>query len=140
MKATIYIPEDKKDLYEKAKSTLNDSISETFVRCLERELSNRKLQTERIVVELEDPHTSRLSKKAFKGAWLIGSESEGERYHTTEGGPGFGGEFSVARTEAGRLVVIAKHGSGDFPEDMRVFADFDEFSKSEIDNQYQEFP
>jgi len=139
MKATIYIPDDKAEVYEKAKTTLQDSISQTFVRCLERELENRLVKAERIVVELSHPETGRLSKKAFKGVWLIGSENEGEDFHPTEDGPGSGGEFSVAKTEGGRIAVL-KFNRNNEGEDLRVFDDFDAFSKSEIDNQFQEFP
>jgi hypothetical protein len=105
MKATIYIPDEKAALYEQAKEKLSNSISETFVRCLERALENRRISVGRIVVELQDEPTGRICKQAFEGAWIIGDENRGEqhRFNETKTGLRGGGEYSVARTKKGGL-------------------------------------
>lgn len=133
MKATVYIPEDKASIYEAAKSELGDTISATFVRCLERELEAKRAQMNRIVVEVTD-RTGRTIKKAFEGRWLIEDEehcftkAEEERW-------GFQGRarglmYSVAQTKAGRVVVV----SGDFGHEVDGFEYYDtveEFGNAE---------
>lgn len=139
MKTSIYIPDEKVGLYEQAKEKLGDSISATFVRCLERELELRRRSVNRIVVEVEGENERPVSK-AFEGRWVIGKEDYGEQFAWPEDS-GLSGvcECSVAITKAGRIVVI-QHFQGRL-SDFQVFDDFDELKNATIDGgRYPMFP
>jgi hypothetical protein len=140
MKATIYIPDDKAELYEQAKAKLKDSISETFVHCLENALENLKVSFGRIVVDVEDPDTGHLSKKAFQGAWLIGDETHGEAYlfDKDKTDAHAEGEYAVAHTKKGGIVVACFDRAGALKV-LRTFANYKQFSAAES-NDYPGFP
>lgn len=141
MKATIYIPENKSEVYEKAKVELGDSISATFVRCLERELASKRLETERIVVQILDKE-ERAIKKAFEGRWIVGAgirAMEDHSFDQENTGIQGGAAYSVAVTKNGRLVVVAAKSKNDDLEEFEVYDDFDEFSTSETGN-YPRYP
>jgi hypothetical protein len=144
LKATIYIPEDQSHIYENAKEKLGESISKTFLKCLERELESVRQKTGRIVVEIRDPKTDRVTKKAFEGRFLIGSEDQGEEFHFGEEDgsirdAGYSA-YAVAITKppANRLAVLFFDRDGCI--DFNVYDDFDEFKSAEIDNKYPLYP
>lgn len=125
MKTTIYIPDEKSAIYERAKTELGDSISATFVKCLERELEAKSQSTDRIVVELRDEN-GRTTRKAFVGRWLVGSAEDSENFwfdKDTEGVSLDGRHqgFSVALTKAGRFAVVSRGEESDYFE---VYDDF----------------
>jgi hypothetical protein len=142
MKATIYIPEDKAAFYEKAKEELGGTISATFVRCIERELEARRLETAKIVVELYDCERDRTTKKAFEGRWLIGDESEGEPHLFDEEKTGIrgGGHYSVALTAKGRIAVLEQDPHQTSSSSFDVFQDFGELKAAELDGRYPKYP
>ncbi len=123
MKATIYIPEEKAKLYEEAKEKLSDSISETFVRCLETALANKRIETERIIVEIENPENGRITKKAFEGRWLLEDETHQFDYEAT--GIRGGDTYSVALTKRGALAVVTDRSFELYPglEDLKRATD-----------------
>ena len=130
MKATIYIPDDQANVYEEAKEKLGESISKTFVRCLQRELENVKLKTDRIVVDLYDKETGRYAKKAFEGRFIVGSSNEGEDFFwLEESGIRGGGAYSVAVTKANRLAVLYFDHDKNVT-DLDTFEDFDRFQSA----------
>lgn len=139
MKATIYIPDDRYHVYEEARQKLGDSISATFLRCLERELEQCKQAVGRIVVTVtENEHPI---KKAFEGRWIIGNDGNGEMFHFPEGSGiqsvrGFGG-YSVAVTKAGRLVVL-QHTDEDAT--FEVFDDYADFAEATLEHGASKFP
>lgn len=141
MKATLYIPESKAELYEKAKATLGESISATFVKCLERELQAFETAPGRIVVSLRDRY-GRHRTKAFEGVWLVGGPEpkDGETHHFDSDATGVYGHSisSVARTKAGRIVVVTwDENSGDT---FTIHQDFEEFREAKHDNRYPAYP
>lgn len=142
MKATIYIPDEKADLYERVRTELGGTISATFVRCMERELELKRATMDRIVVEITDRHTERTSKKAFEGRWIVGTERNPEEYHfdqsidTVSGGA----VYAVAMTKQSRIVVISGPVSGDEPLDtFEVYEDVDDFASAHCDS-YPKYP
>lgn len=142
MKATIYIPEDKAKVYEDAKEKLGESISKTFVECLERKLENAKLKTGRIVVPVYDKDTGRVTKKCFEGRFLIGGLDRGEDFYYPENSgiqnmAGCGG-YSVALMKADRLAVLHFDSNGQVIC-FDVLEDFDELSNAE-DSGYEKYP
>jgi len=139
MKATIYIPENKSDLYEKAKTELGDSISATFVRCLERELESKRIQTDRIVVEISGDE-DRITKKAFEGRWLVGGPGGGEKhfYDETSSIQG-GGAYSVALTKRGQIAVCT-WDRYDLIRWFTVHPDYDDFSTHVDQGGYPGYP
>lgn len=140
MKATIYIPDDKAELYERAKAKLSDSISQTFLRCLETALEHQRITTERIVLDVVIPNSEHLRKIAFEGAWLIGSATEGETHaFEARSGVSGGGPYSVARTKKGGLLVAEFNEYGDITE-WGTFTDYRDFSTAQIDGKYPKFP
>src|SRR5262245_19394130 len=113
MKTSIYIPDDKQELFECAKTELGDSISATFLRCLERELEAKRAQFGKLTIDLYDPQTERRTKKVFEGRWLIGREVnrevlEGETYSFDYEATGIQGTavYAVAQTAKKRIVVV----------------------------------
>jgi hypothetical protein len=143
MKATIYIPDDQAKTYEDAKGTLGESISKTFLKCLERELENAKLKTGRVVVEIFDEETGRHTKKAFEGRFVVGSANNPENFYfdpekTGIHDAGHGG-YAVAVTKANRLAVLEFNRDGDATQ-FRVHDDFDDFKGAEVDNRYPMYP
>jgi hypothetical protein len=143
MKATIYIPDDQSKIYEDAKEKLGDSISKTFLRCLERELENAKLRTGRIVVEIHDVDTGRVSKKAFEGRFIVGDESSPEEFRFSGGegithSRGHGG-YAVASTKANRIVVL-EFDSDNNVTDMSVHDNYDDFAGAQVDGGYPQYP
>jgi hypothetical protein len=140
MKATIYIPDDQAKIYGDAKEKLGESISKTFLKCLERELESAKLKTGRIVVEISDEKTDRVTKKAFEGRFIVGSPNNPEMFYFDEGtGVHGGGGYAVAVTKANRLVVLG-FGRDENITGFTVHDDFDEFKNAEIDNRYPMYP
>jgi hypothetical protein len=127
MKATIYIPEDKADLYEKARAELGGTISAAFVRCMERELEAKRAATNRIIVEIYDKDSGRYSKKAFEGRWLVGDPRLLEEHVFPEQmGSAL---FAVAATRQNRIVVV----SGEAQEDLvsfEVYSDVEDFASA----------
>ena len=139
MKATIYIPDDKYSVYEEARQKLGDSISATFLRCLEHELEQQKQAVGRIVVTVTE--NDRPVKKAFEGRLIIGDAANGEMFHWSEDegvhmAGGFLG-YSVAVTKAGRVVILEHSKDADT---FQVFDDYEDFSSATIDNGYPAFP
>jgi len=133
MKTTVYIPSDKEQMYERAKQELGESISATFVRCLERELEARELATQRIVVEVYDGTAHRISRKAFEGRWIVGDDSHPEEHHWSEqSGARWAGspDCAVAQTKKGALVVLSDY-SDDQWKGWAVFNSFEELRASE---------
>jgi hypothetical protein len=128
MKATIYVPENKSEIYERAKAELGDSISATFVRCLERELESKRIETGRIVVEIADKE-DQMRKKAFEGRWLLGGPGLGEKHFFEEDSAIRGGAagYSVALTKRGQLAVCG-WDRDDLIRWFVVHPDFDDFS------------
>lgn len=107
MKASIYIPVDKEDLYREAKKKLGDGVSSTFIRCIQRELEELTLKTGRIVVEITSRRTGVTSQKAFEGLWLIANADGGEEFWFGEGESVQGKVIlSVAKTVKGRIVIL----------------------------------
>ena len=140
MKATIYIPDAQYKLYEDAREKLGDSISATFLRCLERELEQQRQAVGRIVVTVTE--NERSIKKAFEGRWIIGNETNGERFDFSENDGvshtgGFEG-YSVALTKAGRIVVL-QHRDQEV-NDFEVFEDYEDFAGATLDGGYPRFP
>jgi hypothetical protein len=138
MKATIYIPDEKYKLYEDAREKLGDSISATFLRCLERELEQQRQAVGRIVVTVTE--NERSIKKAFEGRWIIGNATSGERFDFSEDeivrhSHGFEG-YSVAVTKAGRIVVL-QHMEEQVI--FQVFEDYEDFAEA-MDDVYPRFP
>ena len=131
MKATIYIPDDQAKVYQDAKEKLGESISKTFVRCLERELENERGKIRRIVFECVNSYSGEMSKKAFEGRFIVGTEDGGGKIEGPANSPA-GWEicdcYSVAVTKANRLAVlqfVTAH-----PEtvaEFKVFDNLDEF-------------
>ncbi len=135
MKATIYIPDEKAELYEKAKEQLGGTISATFVRCIERELEAKQLETEKIVVEIaayDDP--GRVTKKAFQGRWIIGDEKQGEQHWFDQEKSGIrgGGTYSVAVTGKGKIVVVTFDSRTDWADELLVYENFEGLKNAEI--------
>jgi hypothetical protein len=140
MKATIYIPEDKTELYKRAKSELGGTISAAFVRCMERELEIKHATMNRIVVEISDKNTGRLSKKAFEGRWIVGSANKTETFLFEEiGGIKGAGSYAVAVTKQNRIVVVSENDNDEL-DGFMVHGDLDDFSSSFIDGQYPLYP
>jgi hypothetical protein len=127
MKATVYIPEDKAELYEKAKAELGGTISATFVRCLERELETKRAATDRIVVKIFNRDTERTEKKAFVGRWIVQDEEHWFDEQTT--GVQGGGLYSVAVTKERRIVVVSGPKNDDF-DTFAVHEDLDDLCAS----------
>lgn len=141
MKTSIYIPDDKQQLFERAKTELGESISTTFVRCLERELEAKKLETGRIVVDIYDQRNDRRSKKAFEGRWIIGDEDAGETYGFDYEKTGVRGsqEYSVAQTVKGKLVVYSHSQGETVSTDFEVYEGFEQMRSAE-DGNYPRHP
>jgi hypothetical protein len=133
MKATIYIPEDKAALYEKAKEELGGTISATFVRCIERELEAHRLEMDKLIVEVYDRERDRSTKKAFNGRWLVGDESEGEPHLFDEAKTGISGgsRYSVALTARGRIAVLEEDPIKRMSRSFIVFENFEAFKNAE---------
>ena len=137
MKVTIYVPDEKHGVYEEAKKELGDTISATFVRCLERELEAQRQATSRIVVDIKDPSTGRISKKAFDGRWIIGTGEDPEPFsfepdsgiHTS----GEHGGYAVAVTKAGRIFVLEFDSDRDAVQ-YHVEGDFEKFEAASTDD------
>ncbi|HLX43599.1 MAG TPA: hypothetical protein VKR43_09205 [Bryobacteraceae bacterium] len=129
MKATVYIPEDKAELYEKAKAELGGTISATFLRCLEQELEMKRAATGRIVVTLYDRKVDRVVKKAFVGRWII-FEGEENQFDVTTSGFQCRGMYSVAITKERRIVVVSGK-KNDTPDTFEVYDDLDDFAAAE---------
>lgn len=134
MKATIYISADQAKVYEDAKSKLGESISKTFLRCLERELKNAKAETGRIVIDILDSETGRHAKKAFEGRFLVGDANHGEEFQfdPQKTGVSGGGDYSVALTKAGRIAVLEFNDDGEISS-MAVHENFEEFKAATTD-------
>ena len=84
---------------------------------------------ERIVLELEDAHDRRI-KKAFEGEWIIGDAQSGEEHHFDEKRTSIrgGGDYAVALTKKGAIVVVAFDNNNQIDErDFRIFDSFDQF-------------
>jgi hypothetical protein len=141
MKATIYIPDDQAKVYEDAKDKLGESISKTFLKCLERELENAKLKTGRIVVDLLDEKSGRYTKKAFEGRFIVGSDQSPEAFSFDEEKTGIrgGGDYAVAITKANRLAVLSFNGDRD-ATGLTVHDDFDELKSALDDGRYPTYP
>lgn len=128
LKATIYIPDEKYSVYEEARDKLGESISATFLHCLERELEAKKQAVKRIVVEVQSANDPEVAvKKSFEGRWIIGDAEHGEQFlfdeeHERVSG---GGDFSIAITKAGQLVVLRSHDG--YPT-FEVSKNYDEFA------------
>jgi hypothetical protein len=142
MKATIYIPDEQSGIYTEAKEKLGESVSKTFLKCLERELAALKAETGRIVVEVVDPGTERSAKKAFEGRWVVGSAEKPERFEYDEEVTGLrgGGYYAVAATKAGRLVVLGHDERGEQVTEFVVHDTFEDFSTSLVDGRYPTYP
>jgi hypothetical protein len=128
MKATIYIPDERAEVYEQAKKELGESISATFLKCLQRELEAKRQKTERIVVGLYDGDNDRTTKKSFEGRWLIGDAEGGEKHLFDQERTGIsgGGDYSVAVTSKGRLVLVTFDHKTDCPQWLAVYESFDD--------------
>ena len=139
MKATIYIPEEKAKIYEDAKEKLGESISKTFLNCLERELENARLKTERIVVEINYEQADHPTKKAFEGRFIVGTLNSP---FEVVGDPGLWKpvSYAVAITRANRLVVLTFDPHEEEYTDLAVHEDFEEFKNQMIDNQFPVYP
>lgn len=135
MKATIYIPDDQAKVYEDAKEKLGESISKTFLKCLERELESAKLKTGRIVVGLLDEKTGRYTKKAFEGRFIVGCDEAPEEFSFDEEKTGVrgGGDYAVAITKANRLAVLSFNGDGE-ATDLKVHKDFEDLKNATDDH------
>lgn len=126
MKTSIYIPDEKQDLFERAKKDLGDSISSTFVRCLEQELENKRHATGRIIVEVQNEHGSPV-RKAFEGRWLVGTAETGVSHDEGQTSTSLATDkrYSVAVTKRRQLVVLI-HGESPYPE-LRIHSSLDDF-------------
>ena len=142
MKATIYIPDDQAKIYEYAKEKLGESISKTFVKCLERELRNARLKLGRIVFDLYDEKTDRVQKKSFEGRFIVGTENQPEKFLFDEEVEGMrgGGGYAVAVTKGGRLAVFTFDNHQEQIVRFTKYEDFDEFKNAEMDNRYPMYP
>ena len=142
MKATIYIPDDQAPIYEEAKQKLGESISKTFVRCLARELESAKLKTSRIVFELRNESTYRVSKKAFEGRFIVADAERPENFYFDEATTGIRdaghGGYAIAVTKAKQLAVLEFDGDR-YVVEFKVHKDFDDFKNATIDT-YQAYP
>jgi hypothetical protein len=138
MKTTLYVPDEKVALYERAKEELGESLSSTFIKCLERELAMRKLKTERIVVEVTDRQTDRSTKKAFQGRWLVASDRQPEQFWFEGGGASGSGFYAVAQSAKGTLVVLSGENDEEWNE-LTYHGDFDDF-KDAKDGVYSRYP
>lgn len=141
MKATIYIPEDKAELYEKAKAELGGTISAAFVRCMERELEIKRATMNRIVVKIWDQEKERGVKKAFEGRWIVGNERFPEEFWFDENKTGIsgGGTYAVAVTKQNRIVVASGQKNQDL-NSFEVHEDLEDFTEAEVDNRYPMYP
>ncbi len=129
MRTNLYIPDEKTEVYERAKAELGDSLSATFVRCLENELRLKQLQQRRIVFDARTADGG-ASKKAFEGHWLIGSTERPAQFTDESGNivrfhpSGDVARYAVARSTKGKIVVLYLDENG-----CRAFAPFDTFEE-----------
>ncbi|MEP7355372.1 MAG: hypothetical protein ABI824_19245 [Acidobacteriota bacterium] len=143
MKATIYIPDDKAAIYEKAKEKLGGTISATFLRCIESELASLATKTDRLVVVEWDKAREVFSKKAFNGRWIVGDGEEGSEFYFDQEKTGVsgGGNYSVAITAKGRIAVYEKELKERNPGGtLDHYKNFEELQGEMIDNQYPRYP
>jgi hypothetical protein len=143
MKTTLYIPDNKLELYETAKKELGDSVSATFLQCIERELAEKRLRIEQIIVEIQDATTERIEKKAFRGRWILGDADEGELHVWDEEKTGIrgGAHYSVAVTAKNAIAVFDRGTEDGYWDHYAVFSGgFDEFRDSCDSDSCARFP
>ena len=127
MKATVYIPDEYAELYEEARKKLPASIGQIFIECLKRALENHRTAAGRIVVDIQEEKTGRVTRKAFDGVWLVGGRSAGEVHFFEDRIGATIHIYSVACTKKGVIVVIEFNRYGQAVEFQDYFG-FEDFS------------